>query len=134
MPLKRSVSLHPHPPAIVIEEVAPKVMEIFDPEYGRPSDDPFHQDIGHAVEESVTMVHDYNVMRVTDLKDILRQRKLSTKGKKVELIARLNESDAEAANASSAKEEEVPEESATPEGEVSKYERKTVGPERVKTI
>lgn len=108
-----------------------EVMNIFNPEGGKVSDDPFHQDIGHVEEESMTMVHDYSIMRVTELKDILRQRKLSTKGKKVELIARLNESDAEAANASSAKEEEVPEESATSKGEVSKYERQTVGPERV---
>jgi|2_EtaG_2_1085320.scaffolds.fasta_scaffold69761_1 hypothetical protein len=134
MPLKKSVSLHPRPLATAIEEVVNEVMDIFNPEDGKVSDDPFHQDIGHVEEESMTMIHDYSIMKVTELKDILRQRKLSIKGKKIELIARLEESDTEAADASSVEEQEVPEESAISKGDVSKYERETVGPERVETI
>ena len=126
--------MHPRPLAIAIEEVVDEVMDIFNPESGKVSDDPFHQDIGYVEEETMTMVHDYSIMKVTELKDILKQRKLSTKGKKIELIARLEESDTEAADASSVEEEEVPEESAISKGEVSKYERETVGPERVETI
>lgn len=132
MPLKRFVGLHPEPLTDVIEEVVDEVMDIFNPEDGKASDNPFHDDVGYEEEESITMVHDYETMKVVELRDILKQRKLSTKGKKVELIARLKESDAEAADASSAEEQEVPEESATSEGEVSKYEGETVGPERVK--
>ena len=67
------------------------------------------------------VVLSYEDMTVKDLKGILRQRKLPIKGKKGDLIARLETSDTEAADASSVSDEEAPEESAASDKGVSEY-------------
>ena len=125
MPLKFSTGLHPAPyQEPVVEEV---VEEVFDPEAGKASENPFAPEVGIEEEESITLVNNYESMKVTDLKGILRQRSLPVKGKKEELIARLEASDAEAASAAPVEDEEVPAEAAISEGIVSKYEGEPIG-------
>ena len=94
---------------------------MFNPEAGKASDNPFDTTIEYEVEETITMIHDYESMTVQDLKGILRQRELPLKGKKADLIARLEASDKEAAPAAS-DDEEAPAEAAVSDKEVSKYE------------
>ena len=94
---------------------------IFDPEAGKASDNPFDTTIQYEVEETITVIHDYESMTVQDLKGILRQRELPLKGKKADLIARLEASDKEAATAAP-NDEEDPVDAVASDKEVSKYE------------
>lgn len=123
MPLKRRVSLQAVPlPVAVVETVELKVPAVeFDPEAGKASDNPFAAEVGIKKEESVTLVNNYEDMKVVDLKEILRQRGLPVSGTKAVLIMRLELSDAEATSVSSADDEEGPDESAPSEGAVSEY-------------
>ncbi len=100
-------------PIEVIEEpIEEEVVEVevdFDPEAGKPTDNPFAEEIIPDAPEDITFVNDYENMRVQDLKDILKQRNLPVKGKKEDLILRLEESDAEATKeVSTVTEEEDP--------------------------
>ena len=128
MPLKTFVCLHPMPPP-ELEEEEPEIVEeegIFDPEAGKASDNPFDDAVGIEKEEIMEVVLSYEDMTVKDLKGILRQRKLPIKGKKGDLIARLETSDTEAADASSVSDEEAPEESAASDKGVSEYGKQPV--------
>ena len=89
----------------VLEEVVEKVVE-FDPEAGKSTDNPFTEEIIPDTPEDITFINNYESMKVVDLKDILKQRNLSVKGKKEDLILRLEESDAEATKEVSTVEEE----------------------------
>lgn len=121
--MKRRESLQPvYLPVAEIEPIELKTSEkVFNPEAGKASDNPFDTSIEYTIEETVTMIHDYESMTVQDLKGILRQRGLPLKGKKADLIARLEASDSEAASAAS-DDEEVPAEAAISDKEVSEYE------------
>jgi len=121
--MKRRSSLQPvYLPVAEIETTELKVSEeVFNPEAGKASDNPFDTTIEYEVEETITMIHDYESMTVQDLKGILRQRELPLKGKKADLIARLEASDKEAAPAAS-DDEEAPADAAASDKEVSKYE------------
>ena len=122
--MKRRMSLQPvYLPLAEIEPIELKVPEkkVFDPEAGKASDNPFDTTIQYEVEETITMIHDYESMTVQDLKGILRQRELPLKGKKADLIARLEASDKEATPVAS-DDEEDPADAAASDKEVSKYE------------
>ena len=124
MPMKRRESLQPvYLPVAEIEPIEIRGPEeaIFNPEAGKASDNPFDTSIEYIVEETATMIHNYESMTVQDLKGILRQRGLPLKGNKADLIARLEASDSEAASAAS-DDEEVPAEAAISDKEVSEYE------------
>ena len=133
MPLKNYVCLHPSPsPEPEIEVVKEEEAEkMFDPEAGKASDNPFHEDISYEKGDSINTVISYKDMTVKAMKDILRQRKLAIKGKKVDLIARLKASDVEAASAAPTSDEEdlasVPTEVTASEGGVSEYEEEHSG-------
>jgi len=123
MPIKRRVSLQaaPLPVAVVgVVEIETSVVE-FDPEFGKASDNPFDDSLGFEVEEEVTLVNNYESMKVVDLKEILRQRELPISGTKAVLIMRLEMSDAEATSVAIVDDEEDPALVAASEGEVSKY-------------
>ena len=106
MSLNRYSSLHPAP-FVEVERVEED--EIFNPEAGKASDNPFHEDVGYEEEEVASISKDYSDILVAELKEILKVRGLSTKGKKAELISRLEESDAEATSkVSTAEEQEDP--------------------------
>lgn len=123
MPMKHRVSLQAVSlPVAVVEAVeieAPAVE--FDPESGKASDNPFDDSLGFEVEEEITFINNYEVMRVVDLKEILRQRGLPVSGTKAVLIMRLEMSDAEATSVAIVDDEEDPALVAASEGEVSKY-------------
>ena len=88
----------------VVEEI-----EIFDPEAGKPTDNPFAEEIIPDAPEDITFINNYEDMKVVELKDILKQRGLPTKGNKQDLILKLEESDAEATEqVSTAEENEDP--------------------------
>lgn len=94
----------------------PIVEEVFDPEAGKPTDDPFPTEI------------DYSSMTVAELKALCAERGLAQYGTKAELIERLSQS-TEAPVEETAVEEDTatPEESAVApesqeEGEVSESE------------
>lgn len=106
MSLNRYSSLHPAPFVEVVEEIKE---EIFNPEAGKASDDPFHEDVGYKEEEVKIISNNYSDILVAELREILKVRGLSTKGKKAELISRLEKSDAEATDkVSTAEEQEDP--------------------------
>jgi hypothetical protein len=122
--MKRQSSLQPvYLPLAEIEPIEIRAPEevIFDPEAGKASDNPFDTTIQYEVEETITVIHDYESMTVQDLKGILRQRELTLKGKKADLIARLEASDKEAATAAP-NDEEDPVDAVASDKEVSKYE------------
>ena len=119
MPLKTFTSLHPIKEIEVVIDIE-EVEEVFNPEAGKASNDPFHDSIEIEEEILETPVLDYRELTVKELKIILKQRKLSTSGKKDDLIIRLKKSDEEAAKAASDS-EEVPVDTATSEEKVSKY-------------
>tara|TARA_R100000781_G_C4069034_1_gene123822 strand:+ start:382 stop:774 length:393 start_codon:yes stop_codon:yes gene_type:complete len=119
MPLKTFTSLHPTKEIEVVIDIE-EVEEMFNPEAGKASNDPFHDSIEIEEETLETPVLDYRELTVKELKIILKQRKLSTSGKKDDLIIRLKKSDEEAAKAASDS-EEVPVDTATSEEKVSKY-------------
>ena len=119
MPLKTFTSLHPIKEIEVVIDIE-EVEEVFNPEAGKVSNDPFHDSIEIEEEILETPVLDYRELTVKELKIILKQRKLSTSGKKDDLIIRLKKSDEEAAKAASDS-EEVPVDTATSEEKVSKY-------------
>lgn len=107
----------------VVEEI-----EVFDPEAGKPTDNPFAEEIIPDAPEDITFINNYEDMKVVELKDILKQRGLPTNGKKEDLILDLEKSDAEATpEVSTAEEKEDPAwvqaaASVLEEG-VSKYEK-----------
>jgi len=76
-----------------------KSTEVFDPEAGKVTDDPFNNELTSD---------GYDDMTVAQLKEILQEEGLSTKGKKADLIARLRMpvSDSTEAPAEAAVEEE----------------------------
>lgn len=120
MPLKTFTSLHPIKEIEAVIDIEEEVEEVFNPEAGKASNDPFHDSIEIEEEILETPVLDYRALTVKELKIILKQRKLSTSGKKDDLIIRLKKSDEEAAKAASDL-EEVPVDTATSEEKVSKY-------------
>jgi hypothetical protein len=100
----------------LIDEVVEE--EVFDPEAGKTTDDPFPEEL-----------QDYSSSTVAELKVLCAERGLTVSGNKAELIARLEADDtsdsteAPADEAAVEEEEAVPEQSAaaedTEEGEVS---------------
>jgi hypothetical protein len=122
MALNRYQSLHPAPFVEVVEEIIEEEEEIFDPEGSKISDDPFHEDVGYEKEETKASSQNYEEMLVAELREILKVRGLSTKGRKAELISRLEESDVKATDeVAITEEQETPAEAAVSEMEVSKY-------------
>jgi len=114
-------SLHPGCPrraAYNLSIAEPVEEEVFDPEVGKPTDNPFP--------EGMT---DYNLLTVVELRGLCSERGLPTSGNKSELVARLEGNDASdsteapAEEAAVEEEEVVPAEAAaaenTEEGEVS---------------
>lgn len=94
----------------------PVIDETFDPEAGKPTDDPFPATV------------DYSTMTVAELKALCAERGLAQYGTKAELIERLTSESTEAPVEETAAEEDTatPEESAvateTTEGDVSESE------------
>lgn len=93
--------------------------EVFDPEAGKPTDDPFPEELAEI---------DYSTMTVAELKALCSERGLAQYGTKAELIERLTSESTEAPVEETAVEEDTatPEESAVAtenqEGEVSESE------------
>ena len=104
---------------------SPKEEEVFNPESGKVSEDPFHVDIGHEEEEVQEVKTDYSSMTVKELKLILKTRGLSQEGKKADLVARLEPSEAGPAEALSVEDEEAPLEEAASENEVGELNEET---------
>lgn len=125
MPLKTFTSLHPVKEIEVVIEEEGEVDELFNPETGKSSDNPFHDSIEIEEEVLETPVLDYERLTVKEMKIILKQRGLSASGKKKDLIIRLNKSDEEAAIVASDL-EEVPVDTATSKEKVSKYDEEIV--------
>tara|TARA_R110002110_G_scaffold11137_1_gene53991 strand:- start:796 stop:1194 length:399 start_codon:yes stop_codon:yes gene_type:complete len=85
----------------------------FDPEAGKASLDPFHNEISYDTEETVEVKGDYESMTIKELKVILSTRNMTTSGKKADLIERLTMANSEPAIVLSDEAEEVPVEAAT---------------------
>ena len=111
MPMKRAlppVNWPTFEKKVEVVEVVEEI-EIFDPEAGKPTDNPFAEEIIPDAPEDITFINNYEDMKVVELKDILKQRGLPTKGNKQDLILKLEESDAEATEqVSTAEENEDP--------------------------
>tara|TARA_R110002020_G_scaffold202076_2_gene405052 strand:- start:809 stop:1198 length:390 start_codon:yes stop_codon:yes gene_type:complete len=125
MPLKQFICLHPSPVEVVEVVEVVEESEVFDPEAGKASDNPFHESIKVEEKETPTPILQYSTLTVKDLKGILKQRGLSTSGKKDDLILRL-ESDDEATIVAF-ESDEAPADAAVSKEKVSKYEETVSG-------
>ena len=105
----------------VISEVVPETEEVvaFNPEAAATDGNPFPEEL------TIVDSPDYESMTVVQLRAILEERELTVRGKKAELIARLEEDDSGPSNEAPDESIEAPLEEAAPseesaqEGEVS---------------